>query len=57
MTRAEYLENEIDHCTKKAIECKEANDVDGMKFYLTAKIGFEKRLNKLSLEECEKKIK
>ena len=56
MTRAEYLKDKIDHCTQQATLCEKRNDIDGVKFYLNAKAGFEKKLNGLTIEQCEEDI-
>ena len=56
MTRAEYLKDKIDHCTRQATICKKINDIEGVKFYQNAKIGFEKKLNGLTIEQCEEVI-
>ena len=56
MTRAEYLKDKIDHCTQQATLCKKRNDIDGVKFYLNAKAGFEKKLDSLTIEQCEEDI-
>lgn len=53
MTRAEYLKDKIDHCTQQATSCQKRNDIDGVLFYQNAKTGFEKKLNGLTLEQCE----
>ena len=56
MTRAEELKDEIDHCTQQATSCQKRNDIDGVLFYKNAKIGFEKKLNGLTIEQCEEEI-
>ena len=56
MTRAEYLKDMIDHCTQQATLCSKRNDIDGVLFYLNAKTGFEKKLNSLTIEQCEEEV-
>ena len=56
MTIAEYLKDKIDHCTQQATSYQKRNDIEGVKFYQNAKIGFEKKLNGLTIEQCEEEI-
>lgn len=51
MTRCEYLQNKIDECTNNAIDAMKLNDIDMVKFWLSARNGFIEKRNGLTLNQ------
>lgn len=56
MTKGEYLQNQIDDCTQKAVAALNKHDIDMVLFFLHARDGFFEKRNVLSVDELREFI-